>query len=59
MPQKPSTLEFGVDETPPVLHVALLGLQYALLNSVYLILVVIIVRADTSDPATPPPFVDS
>jgi xanthine permease XanP len=50
MPQKPSTLEYGVDEKPPALHVALLGLQYALLNSVYLILVVIIVRAAGASP---------
>lgn len=50
MTQKPANIEYGVDEIPPLLHVGLLGVQYALLNSVYLIIVVIIVRAADAPP---------
>lgn len=50
MPHKPANLEYGVDDRPPLPNVVLLGVQYALLNSVYLILVVIIVRAAGAPP---------
>lgn len=50
MAHKPATLEYGVDDRPPVLHIAILGIQYALLNAVYLILIVIVVRAAGASP---------
>lgn len=51
MPNLPANITFGVDDRPPAFQVALLGVQYAFLLSVYLILVVIIIRAAKADPA--------
>jgi xanthine permease XanP len=45
MPVRPPNLEYGVDERPPPGHIALLGLQFAVIISVYLVIIVIIVRA--------------
>lgn len=46
MPTKPpANISIGVDRSPPPLHYLLLSLQYAFLLSVYLVLVVIVVRA--------------
>ncbi|WP_170984166.1 uracil-xanthine permease family protein [Rhodoligotrophos defluvii] len=51
MPKPPANIDFGVDDRPPTLQVVLLGIQYAFLLSVYLVIVVIIVRAAKADPA--------
>ena len=43
-PTRPSNLLYAVDEWPPPLRLALLGLQYAVMAAIYLILVTIILR---------------
>ena len=43
-PQRPPNLLYAVDEWPPPLRLALLGLQYAVMAAIYLILVAIILR---------------
>ena len=45
MPERPEGLIYGVDERPPWPLLLLLGLQYAGLLSVYLVLIVIVFRA--------------
>ncbi|MCB1486956.1 MAG: hypothetical protein KDJ88_05800 [Bauldia sp.] len=45
MPKRPDDLVYAVDDRPPAGRLAFLGLQYAILLSVYLILVVIVARA--------------
>lgn len=52
MPRPPANITTGVDETPPPLQLALLSLQYAFLLCVYLVLVVIVVRAAGADHET-------
>lgn len=50
MSRTPANLLYGVDDRPPLAHTIVLGLQYALLNAVYLILVVIVFRAAGAAP---------
>ncbi len=50
LPRPPANIDFGVDDHPPLLQVVLLGIQYAFLLSVYLVIVVIIVRAAGAAP---------
>lgn len=50
MSQTPANLLYGVEDRPPLHQTILLGLQYALLNSIYLILVVIVFRAAGASP---------
>jgi NCS2 family nucleobase:cation symporter-2 len=45
MTRRPEELDYAVDETPPPLKLLALGLQHAVLVSVYLVLVVVVVRA--------------
>ena len=45
MPERPPNLEYGVDEQPPREQIGLLGVQFAVIISVYLVIIVIIVRA--------------
>ena len=45
MPTKPSDLVYGVDDVPPLPRLLALGFQYAVLLSVYLIIVVLVARA--------------
>ena len=45
MATKPSDLVYGVDDVPPFPRLAALGLQYAILLGVYLIIVVLVARA--------------
>ena len=42
--QRPANLTYAVDEPPPSGKLLLLGLQYAVLDASYLVLVAIIVR---------------
>ena len=42
--QRPANLTYAVDERPPSGKLLLLGLQYAVLDASYLVLVAIIVR---------------
>jgi NCS2 family nucleobase:cation symporter-2 len=41
---RPANLTYAVDEWPPYLRLLFLGLQYAILDAIYLVLVAIIVR---------------
>jgi NCS2 family nucleobase:cation symporter-2 len=41
---RPSDLVYAVDEAPPPLRLALIGLQYAVMTAIYLIIVAIILR---------------
>ncbi len=41
---RPPGLVYAVDETPPALRLALLGVQYAIMSAIYLVLVAIILR---------------
>jgi xanthine permease XanP len=41
---RPSDLVYAVDEVPPPLRLALIGLQYAVMTAIYLIIVAIILR---------------
>ncbi|HVG50352.1 MAG TPA: solute carrier family 23 protein [Xanthobacteraceae bacterium] len=50
MPQPPANISIGVDQTPPPLQLVLLAIQYAFLLAVYLVIVVIIVRAAGASP---------
>ncbi|HET7715427.1 MAG TPA: solute carrier family 23 protein [Bauldia sp.] len=50
MATKPSDLVYGVEDVPPFPRLAALGLQYAILISVYLILVVLVARAAKASP---------
>ena len=54
MATKPTDLLYGVDETPPLPRLLALGFQYAVLISVYLVVVVLVARAAgvTQDVAT-------
>jgi NCS2 family nucleobase:cation symporter-2 len=52
MRSPPANITLGVDETPSPFHLALLALQYAFLLCVYLVIVVIVVRAAGADPET-------
>jgi xanthine permease XanP len=45
MTRRPEELAYAVDETPPPLKLFALGLQHAVLVSVYLVLVVVVARA--------------
>lgn len=45
MARRPEDLVYAVDETPPLRHLVPLGIQYAALLAVYLMLVVVVVRA--------------
>src|SRR4051812_15719508 len=42
---RPPGLLYAVDEWPPPARLALLGLQYGVLNAIYLVLVAIIIRS--------------
>jgi xanthine permease XanP len=42
--QRPANLVYAVDEWPPPFRLALLGVQYAVMSSIYLVLVVIVLR---------------
>lgn len=42
--KRPSNLVYAVDEYPPPFRLALLGVQYAVMSSIYLVLVVIVLR---------------
>lgn len=50
MARRPDDLIYAVDEWPPWPHLLLLGLQHAALIAVYLVLIVIIVRAAGASP---------
>lgn len=52
MVKPPDNITIGVDETPPPAQLALLAVQYAFLLCVYLVLVVIVVRAAGADSET-------
>ncbi len=52
MATKPSDLLYGVDETPPLPRLLALGFQYAVLISVYLVIVVLVARAAGTTPET-------
>ncbi|WIM13885.1 solute carrier family 23 protein [Enhydrobacter sp.] len=41
---QPAHLTYGVDETPPPLRLLMLGVQYAVMIAIYLVLVVIVLR---------------
>ena len=41
---RPPGLVYAVDENPPALRLALLGVQYAVMSAIYLVLVAIILR---------------
>jgi len=45
MSERPANLEYSVDEQPPPEQIVLLGIQFAVIISVYLVIIVIIVRA--------------
>ncbi|WP_108659222.1 uracil-xanthine permease family protein [Acuticoccus kandeliae] len=45
MPKPPANIVIGVDDRPPALQLLLLGMQYAFLLCVYLVIVVIVVHA--------------
>jgi hypothetical protein len=51
---RPPGLVYAVDENPPALRLALLGVQYAIMSSIYLVLVAIILRhaGQVSKPAS-------
>jgi len=50
MTERPANLDYAVAERPPPLQVALLGVQFAVVISVYLVLIVIVVRAANAEP---------
>jgi len=50
MPKPPANITVGVDEAPSPLQLALLGIQYAFMVCVYLVIVVIVVRAANATP---------
>jgi len=52
MPKPPANITIGVDDVPPPIQLVLLALQYAFLLCVYLVLVVIVVRAAGVGPET-------
>jgi xanthine permease XanP len=49
---RPPGLIYGVDEWPPPVQLAILGLQYAVASAIYLVLVAIIVRHSNADAET-------
>ncbi|MBL8908085.1 MAG: hypothetical protein JNM20_15540 [Rhizobiales bacterium] len=49
---RPPGLIYDVDEYPPPLQLAILGLQYAVASAIYLVLVAIIVRHSNADAET-------
>ncbi|MFO0991842.1 MAG: solute carrier family 23 protein [Hyphomicrobiales bacterium] len=49
---RPPGLIYGVDEWPPPLQLAITGFQYAVVSSIYLVLVAIIVRHSNADAET-------
>ncbi|MFI0845928.1 solute carrier family 23 protein [Mesorhizobium sp. IMUNJ 23232] len=50
--QPPANITIGVNQHPPLVQFTLLSVQYAFLLSVYLVLVVIVVRAAGAGPET-------
>lgn len=52
MPRPPANISIGVEGSPPALYLVLLAFQYAFLLCVYLIIVVIVVRATGVDTET-------
>src|ERR1700742_1033645 len=50
MPQPPANISIGVNQTPSPAQLVLLAIQYAFLLAVYLVIVVIIVRAAGASP---------
>ncbi|GGC81609.1 hypothetical protein [Chelatococcus reniformis] len=52
MSKPPANIAIGVDQTPPALHLVLLAFPYAFLICVYLVIVVIVVRAAGADAQT-------
>ena len=48
--QRPANLVYAVDEYPPPFRLALLGVQYAVMSSIYLVLVVIVLREAHATP---------
>lgn len=52
MATKPPDLIYGVNDMPPASRLIPLGLQYAVLIAVYLIIVVLVARAARADPDT-------
>lgn len=52
MPNPPADISISVDQSPPPVQLLLLGLQYAFLLCVYLIIVVMVVRAAGVDAET-------
>lgn len=51
-PVRPGGLLYALDERPPAVRLVLLGLQYAVMDAIYLVLVAIILRAAKVDTAT-------
>ena len=49
--KRPPNLVYAVDEWPPPFRLALLGTQYAVMSSIYLVLVVIVLREAHASPA--------
>ncbi|MBV9498573.1 MAG: hypothetical protein JO138_04300 [Acidobacteriaceae bacterium] len=49
--ERPPGLVYSVDEWPPLLRLAMLGFQYAVMDAIYLVIVVIIVRHAHVPPA--------
>ena len=52
--KRPSNLVYAVDEWPPPFRLALLGTQYAVMSSIYLVLVVIVLREAHASAALAP-----
>jgi len=50
--RRPPTLIYAVDERPPLPRLALLGLQYATMAAIYLVLVAIVLRHAGATPAS-------
>ena len=48
--KRPPNLVYAVDEWPPPFRLALLGTQYAVMSSIYLVLVVIVLREAHASP---------
>ena len=49
--ERPPNLVYAVDEWPPPLRLVLLGLQYAVMAAMYLVLVTIILHQAKASPA--------
>src|SRR5579864_1679030 len=48
--KRPPNLVYAVDEWPPPFRLALLGMQYAVMAAIYLVLVVIVLREAHASP---------